>query len=375
MRTLRPMRTLPLLLLAAAALLAPGQALAGASASTTPSRYFAITGLVLGNQKYEASGKIALEGDRLMSSVGCNSIGGQVSVDGDVVTVGDGLAMTQMACEAVTNEDVFVKILDHGPFRITTDAWVGTDAEILVEELDVPAPGRTLPPDQPVGSSPGAVDPGASCPPIPIDPGFGGGRTGGSTGSTGGATGSGGSTGSSGGSSGENPSGTAEGGPVEVPPATPAGAPGGTPGATSSGDPGIVPPAPPPPDQTPGLDQAPEPSLVTVGPAASEIAAPDPGTGAGPGIGTDPGIGKPPVDGPCPGYVANDDVTSGSGASAVPPQADTLAAAEHDKSASMSPAAIAAPVLGGLALFAGLGFLAFRRRRAIRPETEVDASP
>ena len=82
------MRTLPLVLVAAAALLSPATALAGGAPAPT-ARYFVITGLVLGDQKADASGKMGIEGDRFFASVGCNTIGGTVSVDGDTVTIGD----------------------------------------------------------------------------------------------------------------------------------------------------------------------------------------------------------------------------------------------------------------------------------------------
>lgn len=362
MRTLRPMRTAPLLLIVLAALLAPAQALAAGSASATTDRYFVITGLVLGDQKIEASGKMAIQGGQLMASVGCNSIGGKVSVDGDVVTITEPLVQTEMACQgvAMAAEDALAKILDHGPFRITAGAWVGNGAQIDVDELDVPAAGRTLPPDQPIGSSPAPiVDPLASCPPIEIDPGFGGGSTGsgGSSGSGGGTTGVGtapgagsaGSAGSegnagSGATPGENPAGTAVAEPagtamaepVEVPPATPATEPGGEPD----------------PNATPGLDEGP---------------APD--------IGTDPGVGKPPIDlDPCARAYAND-LTSGAGTGGIPPQ-DAAAAAEHEKSAALGldsatilPAAAAALLV--LLVFAAL---VVRRWRATRPGTAADAS-
>src|SRR5512132_3461307 len=113
------MRTLPLVLLAAAALIAPTAALAGGSATPT-ARYFVITGMVLGDQKAEASGKLGIDGSQLSASVGCNLIGGKVSVAGDTITISEPLAMTEMACPGTNGdlEAMLIEVLQHGPFTI-----------------------------------------------------------------------------------------------------------------------------------------------------------------------------------------------------------------------------------------------------------------
>jgi len=362
------MRTLPLVLLAVTALIVPTVTLA--AGSTTPvSQAFVITGLVLGDQKADASGKIGLEGDQLYASVGCNSIGGKVGLDGDTVTITDSLVMTQMACPGTVGqlEDMFVKLLQHGPFRITADAWVGDGASILVQELaSGPIPNASAP-DEPVGSSPGAVitDPFQSCPPLPsglngttpivVGPGSVGGGSSGS--------------GSSGSGSGSAAAATA----IPVPGST-----------------GDEPPVPPDPGQTPDLGQKePEPSFVVEPgatllpepPPTGGVVEPDPGftgggTDPGTGIGTDPGVGKPVILDPCVERMYAVDAANGTGG--VAPKA--AGRAEHAGFASSDAAALVVPIGVALALIALVAFLAARRWRAARlddvaPVATVAAEP
>ncbi|HJW21535.1 MAG TPA: META domain-containing protein, partial [Candidatus Limnocylindrales bacterium] len=204
------MRSLPLALLVVAALLAPAATAAAGDQTSPPSRSFIVTGLVFGDQRVEASGKLGIEGGRLFASVGCNTIGGTVLLDGDTLTIPEPLAMTEMACPGAVGdtEAMLIKVLQAGPFRIGNGAWTGNGAAILVEELPAgpgPGPGASLtPPDGIVSSSlqPGGVEPMVSCPPIPdgvngtppADGAPNAGSGGGSAGGTGGSTGSGGTT-------------------------------------------------------------------------------------------------------------------------------------------------------------------------------------
>jgi hypothetical protein len=350
------MRTLPLVLVAVAALLSPAVALAGGASAPT-ARYFVITGLVLGDQKADASGKMGIEGSKFFASVGCNTIGGPVSVDGDTVTIEGSLAMTEMACEGAIGqaEDFFVKVLQHGPFHITATAWGGDGASIMTTELPTgPGPNASGAPDDPVGSSPGPVivDPGASCPPLPSGIDGGNGSTGGILPPDAGS--------GSGGSSGSSSGGSAGGGDTGT---------GSAPSSTAVAGPGTIteePPTPPDPAASPAPDESPTlgqtepaPSLPIVEPAPSAIALPDPGTGVEPGssFNLDPGIGKPiPVDG-CERYYAVDQGLGTSGG--IPPKAAD-AAAEHlslaDAAASITP-----PVGAALLALFVLGAIGARR--------------
>ncbi len=218
------MRSLSLTLLAIAALLTPTAAMAASPApATTTARYFEIKGLVLGATKLGVGGKLAIEGSKLMASAGCNMIGGEVSVDGDKVTIVGPTSMTEMACPGANGdaEAILIKILALGTFKITATAWDADGGQILTVEIPTYAPGPGgSPPDEPITSGPIAtiVDPPPggptwTCPPSPVDGG--------------GSTGSGGST-----SSGSTGTGTASPGTVVVvPDATSGSEPGATPGS------------------------------------------------------------------------------------------------------------------------------------------------
>jgi heat shock protein HslJ len=377
------MRTLPLVLVAAAALLSPAATLAAGPnpPMAAPGRYFVINGMLLGDQKAEASGKLSLEDGRLTASVGCNTIGGAATVDGDIVTIAEGLATTAMGCPGVDGETeaMLIKVLQHGPFTITASAWTGDGATLFTTELPSgPGPNASGgAPDDVVDSSPGPVivDPGASCPPLPSGMGGGDGSTGSGTGSSGGivppdaGSGSGGSSGAGGGttpgSGGDAGTGTSSGG--SAPSSTAVAEPGTTTKAPAPPDPA----GPPAPEESPTLGQTePEPGLtgkpapsevVIVGPiepAPSAIALPDPGTRVTPGssFDIDPGFnGKPiPVD-PCGRYYAVD--LGSSAGSAIPPKTGD-AAAEHATSGMANASSLSLPLgaaLLGLFAIGGVG--------------------
>lgn len=331
------MRSAPLILLAAAALLLPATALAATADPAAPpapsqGRYFEIRGLVYGDQKIDAMGKMSIDDGALSASVGCNSLGSPATLDGDTVTIIRPIVMTQMACPG-TNDDVtgvLGKVLDIGTFQITAGSWDGDGGQILTVELTVTGPASSGPPDEPVSSGPVAtiVDPAPfeSCPPMPIDNGttsVGGGPV--SSGGT-----SSGSSGSGSGSSGSTGTGTTSPGTEVVPPdpgtiTDPGLTPGSEPGATAETKPtstaidlplgsGSVDPTPPAPDAS-GIYVLPPP------------------------IGQDPNVGKPPVDGIC--YAS-------LGAGQVEADGGVPKAANAEDLAARDAAAVASPVLPAL---------------------------
>ena len=371
------MRSLPLALLVAGALLAPSAAFAAGDPTSPPSRYFIITGIVFGDRRVEASGKLGIDGGRLFASVGCNTIGGTVSLDGDTLTIPEPLAMTEMACPGTGDtEAMLIKILQAGPFTIGNGAWTGKGAAILVEELPAgPGPGASLaPPDGVVSSSlqPGGVAPTVTCPPIPDDangtsPAGGApnaGSVGASAGGIGGSAWSGGTT-----EIGSGPAATALDVPLATAVAEPAGSsdtPRSEPAGTAAVEPGstIAPPPPPEPAVTPDLGSShPQPSVA------------EPGGATGPGIGTDPGVGKPVASDPCAERMAAIDGGFAGGTTVEPPKAAD-ATAEH--STGLANAAALAPIgIGlGLVVIVGLvGFVALRRAQASRPPTATGGGP
>jgi hypothetical protein len=173
-------RSLPLVALAIATLLAPAAALAAPVAGSI-TRSFEIRALVLGQTRLDVSGKLWLDGTNLGASVGCNSIGAQVSIDGDVVTIVGPAMMTEMACPGFNGdaEAMLAKILELGRFTIADGKWSADGGAIEVIESPAPDP-NAVPPDQPIGNQPGVVcgvivpdgpatepDPGTDTPPVP----------------------------------------------------------------------------------------------------------------------------------------------------------------------------------------------------------------
>jgi heat shock protein HslJ len=347
------MRSLSLTLLAVAALLSPAATMAASPAAppAATARYFEIRGLALGATKLEVRGKMVVDGSKLVASAGCNMIGGEVTLDGDSVTIVGPTSMTEMACPGSNGdaEAMLIKILALGTFKITNGAWLADGGRITTVEIPASVPGPAgSPPDEPVTSDPKPtiVDPGPggpiqTCPPVPADVGTnpvdsgpaGGPTSGGGSGS--GSTGTG--TVSPGtvtvepdATSGSEPGATPGSEPAATPRSEPAATPVSEPGATAidlpleTGSVDPQPPAPPAPGET-------LPSLKT---------DPDPGF-----TGRDPNLGKPLVD-PCYG------VSLGAGQVEADLQAAPKAAA-FDASAARQ-AAAASP---GLVLLLGLALL------------------
>jgi uncharacterized membrane protein YgcG len=354
------MRSLPLTLLAAAAILGPAAAYAATPAGPAaasgaanlgmvlaPARYFEISALVLGGARTEVSGKLAIEGIQLIASVGCNTIGGTVSVTGDTVTIVGPMSMTEMGCPGTVGdaEATLVEVLDLRTFTITETGWIAKGGEIVTAEIPSANP-------VPIGTPPDGVP--ASCPPNQIDNGSTSVGSGPATGSGGGMDGSTGSGSSGSGSrSGSTGTGNASPGTVVVEPA-PGSLPGSEPGATPISEPGstgtvdAAPPAPPAPnpgETGPGGEVAPEPSLG--------IVLPDP-------IGVDPGVGRP-VD-PCTATaLSNGQIVPDGGAA---PKAGEAATATDDVARDTAQVPTAGLIaLGALVLVVLLGAGLYWRSR------------
>jgi hypothetical protein len=176
-------------LIGALALLLPGTALADVPAGT-----WAITGIELNGTHIDAKGTIGFEATGLSASVGCNSIGGPASVDGNgMLTFSGDLVTTDIACpkDLAVAEDALMKILSGGPIDITGPQWSNAVGEIDVVSLDLPDPGTIsgggapgcIPPVAP-GANPGNVT-------VPCGNGSGSDVGGGSTVETSGPTGGG----------------------------------------------------------------------------------------------------------------------------------------------------------------------------------------
>ena len=139
-------RSLPFLALTVATLLLPAAALAAPVVPAT--RIFEIRALVLGPTRLEVSGKLWLDGATVGASVGCNSIGAKVTVDGDVVSIVGPATMTEMACPGAAGnaEAMLLKILELGRFTIGDGKWSADGGAIEVIEASAPDPNQ-LPPD------------------------------------------------------------------------------------------------------------------------------------------------------------------------------------------------------------------------------------
>jgi hypothetical protein len=307
-------------------------------------------------------------------SVGCNTISGSVRLDGDTLTIVEPLAITAMGCLGPEGEHeaMLVKILERGPFRIGPTDWVGDGASLAVEELASGGTGpNARPPDEPVGSSPGAVivDPPMSCPPLPI--GTNGTAVDGGPAVVDDAPGAvtGGGSGSSG-SSGGTTTGTTEPaskpGSAPIPPTEP------DPGSTLEPkeqlpDPTLIAPRPSAPvepepsavtEPAPSIPAEPAPTGATVPGATGSVVDPDPGFT---GVGSDPGNGKPvPID-PCwDRMYALDGIAGG----AIPPKGADASSEAATAAATSSGSGLFVPIAVGSAIAVMLAFAGTRRWRS-----------
>ncbi|MCL8025678.1 META domain-containing protein [Nocardioides bruguierae] len=84
--------------------------------------------------------RLTFEGEQLGASVGCNSLGGQVSLVEGVLEVGD-LAMTEMGCPAdlAAAETWLVDVLSSGPSLALDDGLLTVTSDAGVVELTSPA--------------------------------------------------------------------------------------------------------------------------------------------------------------------------------------------------------------------------------------------
>jgi hypothetical protein len=76
-----------------------------------------------------ASGYVVIDGDRLSASVGCNTLGGGVLVDGDSLTLDGPLISTMMYCEGLMDAEAALATVLQGenltwvnPFELRSDA-------------------------------------------------------------------------------------------------------------------------------------------------------------------------------------------------------------------------------------------------------------
>jgi len=76
-----------------------------------------------------ASGYVVIDGDQLSASVGCNTMGGGVLVDGDTLTLDGPLISTMMYCEGLMDAEAVLAAVLHGrnltwvnPFELRSDA-------------------------------------------------------------------------------------------------------------------------------------------------------------------------------------------------------------------------------------------------------------
>ena len=150
-------RSLPLLAVALASLILPAATFA---ADPPVNRAWQITALVVDGVRTKVEGKLWIQGTNLGASAGCNSIGAQVSVDGNVLTIVGPTSMTEMACPGVDGqaESILLKILAGGKLTIEAGKWVGNVGEIEVTEVPVAPVDPGVPPDQPVTNEPGCVN-------------------------------------------------------------------------------------------------------------------------------------------------------------------------------------------------------------------------
>jgi hypothetical protein len=151
-RRLRPF----LLVMALFALAVPATTLAD-----VPMGAWQITGIVLDGTKIDASGKLSLD-TQVNASVGCNSIGGQVtSIDANTITVG-ALSSTLIGCPAdlANAESALTQILTAGPITMSADKWESAAGQIdLIDATGANSGGGApgcIPPIAP-GANPGNV--------------------------------------------------------------------------------------------------------------------------------------------------------------------------------------------------------------------------
>lgn len=141
-------RRLPGLALAGLLLL-PGNALA---ADPTPpvapvvGHYYYLAALEVGGTATKTEGKLWIEGRKLGVSVGCNSIGAEVTFDGRILTITGGIVTTEMGCppEIAPREAALLAALAAGPFTWDGSGFVGKGARLVASEVGT---GPVTPPD------------------------------------------------------------------------------------------------------------------------------------------------------------------------------------------------------------------------------------
>ena len=298
------------------------------------------------------AGKLNIDGAKLAASVGCNSMGGEVTIDGETLTIGS-LMTTEMAClGALGDADAaLAKVLTGGPRTMAPGEWKNVtgalflrDAGLSPEPVPSGNPGGTVvsPPDDPLAGL--TMDQCMGILPADQVPGAIGGS---GSGSSPGSAGSGGGTSGSGGTTTEP-------------------APGATAGAVDGG---------PAPVETAALDPiAPPPA-----PDASSKPAVDPGAAVTPDSSplAKPAVlpgGRTPTLAECLALVARMSATTSNGAVPGAPAVDggvALGGGETvqamDKAIDTSSAApvvlVAAVIAAGFLVLAGIALVLRRRSR------------
>ena len=137
-------------------------AVPGVVVADVPAGTWTITGIELNGTHIDANGTIGFTDTGFGATVGCNSIGGQASVDENGILTFSGMSTTLIGCpkDLATAEDALMKILSGGPIDITGSQWSNAMGEIDVAPNDAGGAGDggavCIPPVAP-GANPGNV--------------------------------------------------------------------------------------------------------------------------------------------------------------------------------------------------------------------------
>ena len=104
-----------------------------AMADAVGSQYPPFTIQVDGSNYEVTGGYVVIDGDRLSASVGCNTLGGGVSVDGDSLTLDGLLVSTMMYCEGLMDaETALAKVLQGENLKWVTPFELRSDAGAVI---------------------------------------------------------------------------------------------------------------------------------------------------------------------------------------------------------------------------------------------------
>ena len=150
-------RSLPFLVVAVAWLVAPSITLA---ADQPMKRAWQLTAIVIDGVRTKVEGKLWINATNLGASAGCNSIGAEVKIEGDVITVVGPASMTEMACPGFNGqaESLLLKVLAGGKFTMEATKWTGEVGVLEASEIPVAPVDSGVPPDQPITNDPNCVN-------------------------------------------------------------------------------------------------------------------------------------------------------------------------------------------------------------------------